>query len=148
MRLWDVAGEPQGELHGRDAGQLDRAEFSPDGTRIVSTSSVSRGGCITIWNLRGHPLAVMRTKGRITTIAFSPDGKRITTAGANGSVRVWSLDGRVLIAMRAGAGGFEVVQYSADGKRLLTVSKDHTVRIFDAATGRMLSVLKPEEKKK
>src|SRR4051794_19652513 len=69
---------------------------------------------------------------------FSPDGKRLASAG-----RIWDAQtGRELLALK-GAGG--VVAFSPDGKRLATgarLAQGPAVKMWDAQTGQELTTFK------
>jgi WD40 repeat protein len=75
-----------------------------------------------------------------TCVAFSPDGRRLTTGGNEGTVRIWDVEQkRQLLACPGHERGVNSVAYSPDGTMLAT--DDGTVRLFDAATGQLLRVL-------
>jgi WD40 repeat protein len=82
--------------------------------------------------LHGH-------KGAATSVAFSPDGKRLASAGADGIVKVWeALTGQEILTIKE-AGG--LIAYSPDGKRLLSGSGDKTAKVWDAQTGQLTHTL-------
>ena len=64
------------------------AEFSPDGTRIVTAS---RDKTVRLWDAIGQPIGEP-LKGHtdiVSSAEFSPDGKRIVTASWDRTVRLW-----------------------------------------------------------
>jgi WD40 repeat protein len=66
-------------------------------------------------------------------VAYSPDGRRIATACADGAVRVWRSDGAGEPLVLRGHDGFVVaVAFSPDGTRIVSGSKDLTVRVWRA----------------
>src|SRR5215471_17350759 len=86
--------------------------------------------------LNGHTRQVLST-------GFSPDGKRVVTASADNTARIWDADSGKEIALlqghtdTVGSAGF-----SPDGKRAVTASADNTARIWDADSGEEITLLK------
>ena len=79
--------------------------------------------------LQGHA-------GSVRFAAWSPDGLRIATSGADDSVRIWDpLNGSELAVLGGHTGDVVTVSWSGDGNRVLTASRDNTVRIWDVANG-------------
>ncbi len=91
VHLWDtVTWEETRVLHGARASSL---AFSPDGTRLVSSSAVSSPSLLAnnvrVWDvLSGEELLVLPRPGPGSSLAFSLDGTRLASAGAAG-MRVW-----------------------------------------------------------
>ena len=75
--------------------------------------------------------------------AFSGDGKRVVTASADKTARIWDAESGKEIAVLKGHGGIVLsAAFSGDGKRVVTASEDKTARIWDAESGKEIAVLK------
>jgi len=78
----------------------------------------------------------------VTGLAFSPDGKRIATAGWDNFAKVWNaLSGQQLLVLSGHSQAVHAVKFSSDGKRLATASHDGTVKEWDAVSGAELLTL-------
>jgi Tol biopolymer transport system component len=68
--------------------------------------------------------------------AFSPDGRRVVTASADKTARVWdATTGQASGPTLQDQGPVNHAAFSPDGRRIVTASEDKTARVWDAATG-------------
>ena len=86
--------------------------------------------------LRGHT-------GRVTSVAYSPDGNRVVTGSEDHTARVWDpATGTTVATLKGHASSVNSVAFSPDGRRVVTGSDDRTARVWDAATGAEVAALK------
>jgi hypothetical protein len=77
------------------------------------------------------------------TVAFSPDGKQLASAGDDLTVKLWDASsGKELQALKGHTKVISSVAFSPDGARLASASHDFTVKLWDLATGQELHTLK------
>ena len=74
--------------------------------------------------LKGH-------RGYVTSVAFSPDDKRIVTGSEDKTARVWDAStGKEVLQLKGHSSFVFSVAFSPDGKRIATGSYDNTARIW------------------
>src|SRR5207245_2223246 len=82
-----------------------------------------------LYTYRGH-------SGKLYSVAWSPDSKRIASVSHETTVSVWeAADGTHLLAYRGHTGYVLAVAWSPDGKCIASAGLDKTVQVWDAADG-------------
>jgi len=114
-----------------------RVAWSPDGATIAAGYGEQGGGIVL---LDPQSLATVRRwphgyGGALTSVAFSPDCRRLLTTSEDQFVRVWDGATGTLLHDLAGHGNtLFCAAYSPDGKRIASGGRDDNVRIWDAET--------------
>lgn len=134
--------ELSAEILGDDVWSLRwRARRSPDGQRFAVGFSSGWVTIIGSGDLRVES-AWLAHEGPVHDVAWSRDGLRLASAGADRSARVFDArDGRELAALAGHAAAVFGVAFAPDGSRLFTCSDDRTVRVWAADGGRELAQL-------
>ena len=85
-----------------------------------------------------------RHRGRVYSIVFSPDGRRLATGGVDGVVRIWDVKtSRFERAFTGFRWNVQELAWSPDGSRLASNSPtEGVVRVWEIETGRLLAELK------
>ena len=142
--IWDLqnleAGKPRATVRGI-VKNVRSVAFSPDGERLV----VGRGtGVLENWDLtpilgsagyeaQGRLLYATKDHGSwISAVSFTPDGERIISSSADGTMRIRSVEsGETLLVLRDPSDHVEGIAFSPDGKRLLAAGEKGALRIWE-----------------
>lgn len=86
--------------------------------------------------LKGH-------KNKVWDCTFSPDGKLIASASADGTLKLWEVDtGKVKATLKGHTVRVRSCAFSPDGKLIVSASMDKTLKLWDVATGKEKTTLK------
>ena len=152
VTLWDVgSGKATRELqplrrdeHDRplarrqDPGNRRRPSREPG--RRVSWRWPGPGGDVRIWDLAtGRRLAVLPVPaGRVTRLAFAPDGKTLAAATEASSIMLWDIaSSSPRGTMSWPSGRALYLAFAPDGKTLVAGGEDDVFRLWDAASGKL-----------
>jgi len=122
-------------------GRVVHAEFSPDGRRLVTTSTDTTAR---VWNAEtGESLCVLSGHtDYVGPACFDGRGARVATASWDRTVRIWeSASGRALARL----GGLRAViinaRFDPTGRRLVAVADNRFAAIWNVATGERIFTL-------
>jgi WD40 repeat protein len=135
-RIWDSKTGKQVLLLGKEGDLVQSANFSEDGTRIVTSSTYT--STVEIWDatigeqlvsLDGHTLPINQAR-------FDRARSRVLTVSSDNTAKIWDAASGAEIRTLVGHAGMVMDGYfTGDGKRVLTASIDGTLRQWDVETG-------------
>jgi WD40 repeat protein len=146
IRLWDLeSGETIRQLGGHKERVFSLA-FSADGRRAYSTSGGFKAGgwtngadsAIRVWDLdTGRQVLTLEGhKGIVWTVAVSPDGRRLLSAGDDSQAILWNAQtGAKVRGFREHTAPVRCAAFLPDGPRAVSCSDDRTIRLWDVETG-------------
>lgn len=110
--------------------------ISPDGVLLASVggNAANKSASIGLWNLKENKSQVVAGNhgDEVLTVAFSPVGNVLATAGRDMTVKLWNpINGQPLATLHGHTDAVTSITFSPDGKTLASASSDHTVRLWD-----------------
>lgn len=120
-------------------------KFTPGGRGLITGHE---DGTFQLWNVEAEQVVrtVRQHTGTVACLAVTSDGRRLATAGEDGT-KVWDLDEALSVAercqLRGQARDVRWLDFSPDGKTLaMTSSRSEFIELWDTTTGERISTLK------
>ncbi len=136
VRLWDVASGRELRKLTQPAEVWDLA-VSDDGQQLAA---VGLQRFVWVWDVASGELR-RQLKGHeetVDAVAFSPDGRYLTTGDHNGLAICWDLsDGRQVWSIPTQHTRLYSATYTTDGRRVLFGTSD-VIQVRDAETGKLI----------
>jgi serine/threonine protein kinase len=126
---------------------VDSVTYSPNGRLLASGDEA---GEVRVWNMPSGTLRyVLPARGPVThALTFSPDGKSLLTAAAqgNGDIHIWDAEtGKLDDTLKGHTLGPFQVSFGPDGKTLVSAGWDATIRVWDFAVRREIQAIPSPE---
>jgi RNA polymerase sigma factor (sigma-70 family) len=147
VRLWDVATGKLTQYLAGHKSLVMTAKFSPDGNRIA-TGGDQNDQHVRVWDRKNEKAILTAETGALVwALAFSPDGKHLATALADGNVPVWDVQsGKQVRVLKTGDEFVRSVAFSPDGRFLAAESTSDVdkkrvgkVTLWDARSAAVLA---------
>src|SRR5579883_2324935 len=143
LRFWDWSSGRELRVLAGHTDWVMAVDFSPDGQTLASAAG-SGDKFIRLWDVKtGKELRRFEAQEpglntAIYSLAFSPDGRMIASAGFGGTIHLWEVaTGKERCCFRGHDHRIAKVVFSPDGRLLASTGDDSTVLFWDV-TGRHL----------
>ncbi|MEH1163927.1 helix-turn-helix domain-containing protein [Micromonospora sp. CPCC 205539] len=140
--VWDIQRRQQAmrPLRSRANAASTDVAFDPGG-RLVATAALRPY----VWNVQDAARPTETTSKYpsriVTSLVFTPDGRRLLGASVGGFLNVWDVaTGELLERIDTEQGAIQDVANSADGRLLATAGDSRTVKVWDAGTYRQTAL--------
>ncbi|NQU25418.1 MAG: protein kinase [Candidatus Nealsonbacteria bacterium] len=136
VKLWSVTSSaPECVRTFEQADIVYCVAFSPNGETLAVVDDF-RAGIVKLWDIpsRRKPL-ILQGHGFISTVAFTPDGNRVVTGSANGTIKFWhSSNGEEIGTIRVDE-QIRSIAIFPDGSGMVSASNEGWIRVWDVASG-------------
>ena len=126
------------------------AAFTPDSKSIVT---VAFGGgfdrILKLWNAESEQLicALEGHSKAVSSVTFSPDGKRIISGSYDNTIKLWNAENGQLIRTFEGHDKAVLsVAFSPDSKCIISGSDDNTLKLWNTENGQIIRTFEEHDK--
>lgn len=141
FRRWSLQGKQLQQVQAQQ-GELHVVRFSPDGQQLATAGQY---GQIRLWrvqdgSVQAKPIDELQGhQGRVWGLAFSPgrqakdqpESPQLASASGDGTIRLWSAQGKLLTTLQSHQGPVRTVSFAPDSQQLVSGGDDGTLRLWD-----------------
>ncbi len=138
VTLWEVVSGKRLPLLDGSEGISSSVVFSTDESKIAFAS----GTLVRVWDTKSGAQLRPLSGFERGELVFSADGKRIASAGANFTVRVWDVTSAQFHDFQGHTGAVTDIEFAPDNRTIASASSDNTIKLWDAQSGRLRLSLK------
>ena len=134
LTVWDAPSEIPDVLKGKAEAEMYHVARTLR-NRVGLQNSAEEKSQEELFTLKGHTAGV-------TSVAFSPDGKRIISGSNDATVKVWdNVSGQGALVLERADGSGSSVCFSPDGKRIVSGGTDKSLKVWDTESGLVILIL-------
>jgi WD40 repeat protein len=145
-RIWSTEMGNSEPIVLQMGGSVWEAQWSPDGARILATSTPESGAILRLWDARTGAALMPPTRADMMLFVgkWAPDGSRFATVSQDSTARLWNgKTGEPISPPLVHGAPLDHCNFSPDGSLLATASGDRTVRLWDGHTGKAIGAPLP-----
>ena len=142
FRVWDVAAGTHiatlEHVTDRTKSQIKEVAFSPDGELLATA-----GGHVKLWDIRTqNELATLQHDEYVWALAFSPNGELLAAGDDEGTVKIWDVQERDVIAQLEGdTVSVYALVFSSDGRTLASAGYQGLIKLWAVSDWTLLGTL-------
>lgn len=138
--LWSRNGkllDKQEQFRGQALGDILNVSFSPDGKLLATTDSTNNS--IKLWKLESNRQGKLKLvpfrsleehNDLVLKVSFSQDSQLLASASQDGTIKIWTREGKLITTLRKHNSGVSSVSFSRDEEILASASYDREVLLW------------------